>query len=91
MEAGDVSRVELNAPGRKNELRSEAYHRLDFNVTYKFQWRNTYHHLKLGAYNVYNRNNIALYELNEEPVNVFQSFPIGSLGFLPSISYSLRF
>ncbi len=90
IEVGDVSRVDLNAPGRKNELRGEAYHRLDLSVSYRFQIKQSYHGLKIGAYNLYNRNNVALYELDDES-GFFQTFPIGSLGFLPSVSYSLKF
>lgn len=90
IEGGDVSRVDLNPAGEKNRLRGEAYHRLDISVGYKFEIGKTRHALKVGAYNVYNRANVALYEL-EEDNGLFQSYPIGSLGFLPSVGYKVRF
>lgn len=90
MEGGDVNRVDLNPPGQRNELRAEAYHRLDISLGYKFQFKATGHSLKAGAYNLYNRNNVALYEVDDED-GIFQTFPIGSLGILPSLSYSVKF
>ncbi|MCR9152640.1 MAG: TonB-dependent receptor [Bacteroidetes bacterium] len=90
LEGSEISRVELNELGRKNELRGEAYHRLDISLSYKFKIKGSRHRLKLGAYNVYNRDNVALYEVDDEN-GIFQSFPIGSLGFLPSFYYSLQF
>lgn len=90
LEGGDISRVELNSPGNKNQLRSEAYHRLDLNIAYHFQFKKTRHSLQVGAYNIYNRENVALYEVDDAD-GLFQTFPIGSLGFLPSLSYSVKF
>lgn len=90
LDGGEITRVEINAIGAKNKLRAEAYHRMDINIGYQFSVGKTKHRFKLGAYNIYNRNNIALYEVEEED-DEFQTLPIGSLGILPSFYYSIQF
>lgn len=89
-EAGEIIRVELNPIGQKNSLRSEPYHRLDLSIAYNFQFQSSKHRIKLGAYNVYNRENVAFFEA-ENQGGILRTSPIGSLGFLPSLQYSLTF
>lgn len=90
MSGGEITRVELNDAGKKNELRAEAYHRMDLSISYKFQTGRVDHKLKVGVYNLYNRDNVALYETDFDEDDLRQSFPIGSLGLLPSVSYKLN-
>ena len=80
----------LNPPGQKNKLRSVPYHRVDFSFAFKHQSPRLQHLLKLGVYNLSNRQNAVFYyrsffgnNNSTEPIN---GFPL-----LPSLSYSLKF
>lgn len=91
MDGGEITRIELNEVGSKNKLRSEAYHRLDISLTYRYQTDRVEHRIKFGLFNVYNRENIALYEAENEGGLGIQSSAISSLGILPSLNYSIKF
>lgn len=91
IDGGEITRIELNEVGSKNKLRSEAYHRLDVSLSYKHQTKRVEHRIKFGLFNVYNRENIALYEAENEPILGIQSYSIASLGILPSLNYSIKF
>jgi len=86
-------------PEAKNNIRMPAYHRLDVNFHREWPTANGYlHTLKLGVYNVYNRNNPLYYDIrsflvNQEGVLSTQySFVEVQLApILPTISYQFRF
>ncbi len=75
-----------------NALRNEAvYHRLDLNLSYQYRTKKLSHLFKIGAYNVYNRQNIAYYRLDFD-INGNEAYlPVYGLSFRPSFSYTLRF
>ncbi len=91
MEGGEISRIELNDLGSKNKLRSEAYHRMDISCSYIYRRKKAEHRFKIGVFNVYNHENIALYETENIENFGLKSFPIASLGILPSFNYSVKF
>ena len=91
MEGGEISRIELNDLGSKNKLRSEAYHRMDISCSYIYRRKKAEHRFKIGVFNVYNHENIALYETENIENLGLKSFPIASLGILPSFNYSVKF
>ncbi len=78
--------------GNKNVQRSENYHRLDLSLTYKLVRPKAEHTIKLGAYNAYNRANIAYYRVDVLNANSMPTIrPVYALPFRPSIAYSIRF
>jgi len=84
-----VTNTALDPDAPKNEQRSIPYHRLDFNVGFFKEFGSTTHQFNFGIYNVYNRENVAFYELGELG-NGNQS-PVAAIGFTPSLSYRFRF
>lgn len=91
LDGGEISRIELNERGAKNKLRSEPYHRLDISCSYVYRQKKTEHRFKIGIFNVYHRENIALYETDDSPSTGLKTYPIASLGILPSFNYSIKF
>lgn len=86
-----VNYISVDPPGKKNTKRSTPYHRLDLNLNYQIQSKRLNHQFNIGAYNTYNRDNTAYYqvEIDEEgqanPPDRISSFP-----FIPSISYQIN-
>ncbi len=82
----------------KNQYRLPAYHRFDIgvNASFKTAWLN--HEVKVGVYNLYNRNNPLYYDLRTSllsdgeslrEVKKFVQFRM--IPFMPSLSYSVSF
>ena len=81
----DQPDTEINSMASLND-----YHRLDISATYRFSTNKLFHTLKIGAYNVYNRENIAYFRIDFEEDNTsFQ--PISGLPFRPSLSYRIQY
>ena len=75
------------APGEKNQTRGPDYHRLDANLSYEFATGPFSHRLKVGAFNVYNRENVAYYVgTGAGMVN-----PVSAIPFRPSLFYGVEF
>jgi hypothetical protein len=84
--------------GEKNENRMPYYHRLDFSTNFYIKLDKTRHTIRIGAYNIYNRQNPLYYQLRTNFVNTGQKVePIRELTdvtlipLLPSLSYSIDF
>ena len=85
---------DINPDGQFNTLRSDPYHRLDLNATYKFETGNRFQHtVKLGIFNLYNRKNTLYHEGSSSngPISTENLKSVSLLPFLPSIQYSLKF
>lgn len=86
-------------PERKNNVRMPAYHRLDLNVHYEWQKGERFkHHLNVGVYNAYNRNNPLYYDIRRFLVNQqgvlftsYQFVEVQLAPILPILSYQLSF
>ncbi|RMF02765.1 MAG: hypothetical protein D6772_03080 [Bacteroidetes bacterium] len=86
-------------PEAKNLYRMPVYHRLDANL--RLEWNNNprfKHHLNLGVYNLYNRNNPLYYDVRRTFVNrdnvLTESYTFVEVQLtpiLPSLSYRLQF
>lgn len=81
--------LDENAP--RNEVRSIPYHRWDMEVSYTRQTGRLQHQFQLGAYNVYDRQNVAFYEVVEEEEAQPSPKAVTSLPILPTVSYRLKF
>ncbi len=86
--------LQFNYTGR-NEFRLAAYHKLDLNVTYKFNWNKLSFETYLNLYNVYNRKNpFALYTTYDKSA-VGASIPrlnqISLFPFIPSVGITIKF
>ena len=77
--------------GNKNQRRFKPYHRLDANVTYQIKHKKLQHLFKLGAYNVYNRANVAFYSYDFYDFNGIGYKPVTLLYFTPSLFYRVAF
>jgi hypothetical protein len=85
-----------NYYGAKNNLRMEAFHRLDLSLQYQHELgKRMKGLLAVSIYNVYNRANPFFYEITQRDVNAGDNtyvlkrtslFPI-----MPSLSYSIQF
>lgn len=76
----------------RTQQRGKAYHRLDVNVNYQFQIGKVKQVLKIGAYNVYNRANVAFYSYDRDLMTgAITRDPITLLKFTPSFYYSIEF
>ena len=86
-----LNKIELDEGEKRNNERTIPYHRLDVGLSYKFRTNNVKHRIKLGCYNIYNRENIAYYKFNldDEDGDLIQ--PVNSIPFIPSIYYSISF
>ncbi|MEL7251148.1 MAG: TonB-dependent receptor, partial [Bacteroidota bacterium] len=90
---------EVLDPERKNNVRMPDYHRLDLNL--HFEWQNEgrlKHHLNLGVYNAYNRNNPLYYDIRRFLVNqqdvlfaTYQFVEVQLAPILPIVSYQMSF
>jgi len=80
----------LNPEGQKNKTRSIAYHRLDAQLNYKLKKNNWVHNFSVGAYNIYNRKNIAYYQRTLQSTGI-SSIGIPSMPIIPTLSYSIKF
>lgn len=86
-------------PERKNNVRMPPYHRLDLNVHYEWQKGERFqHHLNVGIYNAYNRNNPLYYDIRRFLVNQqgvlftsYQFVEVQLAPILPILSYKLSF
>jgi len=85
----------LDYTGR-NEYRLPAYHKLDLNITYKFQWSGLPFDLALNIYNVYNHSNplgrYLSFQNNpstNKPEPVLKQFTLFPM--LPSLSLGVKF
>lgn len=76
------SNADDHAPGEKNQARSIAYHRLDINLSYRFQTGKASHQVKAGLYNMYNRKNVAFYNFQNGASTPQSGIPLRlSLGY----------
>ncbi|MEL6656877.1 MAG: TonB-dependent receptor [Bacteroidota bacterium] len=90
---------EVLDPERKNNVRMPDYHRLDLNL--HFEWQNEgrlKHHLNVGVYNAYNRNNPLYYDIRRFLVNQqdvlfasYQFVEVQLAPILPILSYKVSF
>ncbi|MCB0519368.1 MAG: TonB-dependent receptor [Lewinellaceae bacterium] len=78
-------------PGTKNRLRSTAYHRLDLALSYTLALGWAEHTLKAGVYNVYDRKNVAFYQVDIDRMGNRVLKPVYLFGAMPGISYALKF
>jgi hypothetical protein len=83
----------FNYVGR-NAYQLPAYHKLDLNVTYKFNWLSLPFEAYLNIYNVYNRKNsfaqyVTLNGNNDE--NIPKSKQISLFPFIPTIGLNVKF
>lgn len=90
LEKNPVNPTALNPEGEKNESRGIPYHRLDIDIKYEIQKNKWQHQFSLGAYNLYNQRNAAYYEITPQN-GQFETSPIYSIPFLPTLSYKLKF
>ena len=91
----------VSTPDAKNNFRMPAYHRLD--VNFHFEWtsqnKTLEHHLNIGVYNAYNRNNPLYYDVrlideNDPILGLVQNYSFVEVQLtpiLPSLSYQLKF
>lgn len=76
----------LNPLGERNQLRSTPYNKIDINIGYEFKSPQIAQSIKLGIYNLTNRQNTIFYtKIGNEKESV-GGFPI-----LPMLSYSINF
>lgn len=83
-----LTNIESYAPGEKNLYRDAPYHRLDISLGYSLPHNRFTHRFRIGAYNVYDRRNVAYYRRDLSvrlPVEVY------AIPFTPSASYSFSF
>ncbi len=82
----------------KNENRLPPYHRLDVGLNGTFKTGNLRHKIRLGIYNIYNRQNPLYYDLRTSvrsqngvltQYKEFVQFPLAPL--IPSLSYAISF
>lgn len=73
------------------QISFDHYHRLDLSVSYHFSTQKIQHLLKIGAYNLYNRSNLAFYRLEFNQNEEVSYRPVRSLMFRPSVSYRVKF
>lgn len=92
-----ITGFEIDNPGRiqyvegYNNYRLPAFHHLDVGFTFTRKQRNRLHEWKIGAYNVYARQNPYMYypETNADGVRRYKQ--ISLFPFIPSISYHVKF
>ena len=76
--------------GDRNSTRLNAYHRLDFGLTYRKQKNNYERIISFGAYNAYNRKNPFFVYLSEDD-NQRVAKQVSLFPIIPSISYRIQF
>lgn len=76
----------IDPPGEKHERRSEAYHRLDLNLSYTMQTGPVTHRLKLGLFNVYDQKNTSFYDYTLGTADRVAGIPL-----TPSVIYFVKF
>ncbi len=86
-----LSKVNITSNATENSIRTYSYHRLDVGLSYTLKTSKVEHRFKLGAYNVYNRENIAYYKIDFNEEDNLISDPVYSIGFIPSVYYSISF
>ncbi len=90
----DETNVQFNFLQR-NSYRLPAYHKLDLNITYDFDWLNYHMETYLSLLNVYNRNNpFAFYPTvvkgaNSTQITMFNQ--ISLFPFIPSLGINMEF
>lgn len=84
---------ELNPPGKYNQKRTPAYHRLDLKLNWTFEKDYGTHQLGLSVYNLYYRRNVTFYSVytNTTTGVGYVEDPISIAPILPSFNYSFRF
>ncbi|MEO1626589.1 MAG: TonB-dependent receptor, partial [Bacteroidota bacterium] len=88
----DVETLDVNPVGAKNARRGPSYHRMDLNLTYSLKQKRLAHTFKLGAFNVYNRDNAVFHRAFADGIsNEFDIEAVSVLGFTPSIYYEIKF
>ncbi len=85
---GGIELYDINEEGTRNGKRGKLEHRLDVNMNYNFKTKNIHHQLRLGLYNVYNRQNPIFYYQDEQEQ---PTIPGLFVPFMISGYYSLRF
>ncbi|MDP4192911.1 MAG: TonB-dependent receptor plug domain-containing protein, partial [Bacteroidota bacterium] len=81
----------------RNQYKLPDYHKLDLNITYKFNWGRALIETYLNIYNVYNRKNAFAYIASEDKIkeegNSF-SIPkfhsISLFPFIPSVGFNIK-
>lgn len=91
----DKANVELfNPSDNYHATRTPNYHRLDGSVRFIFPKRRSSHILKLGAFNIYNRENTSFYIIENQEDNGTTTpvlNPISLSFFIPQIIYTVNF
>ena len=87
---------ELFVPGKFNQKRTPAYHRLDVKLDFTFRKKYGTHRLGLNIYNLYFRSNVTFYERNREEDSQgnfigYSENPISFAPVIPSLNYSFQF
>lgn len=83
---------EINSNILRTQQRGKTYHRLDVNINYNFKIGKVKQVLKLGAFNAYNRSNIAFYTYGRNlSTGEITRKPVTLLKFTPSFFYSIEF
>lgn len=100
-EPDNTDPIIIDITQEKNGIQLPANHRLDVNAHFSFGSSNNpliSHNLSLGIYNVYGRRNPILYEVESNYIVVDENLrnnrrvkQIFVPGFLPALSYKLRF
>lgn len=81
--------INLDPQGERNLTRNTPYHHLDFGLNYNFSSQNLKHKIRLGVYNLYNRENTAFYRLRDDSPT--ERDKVFLMPLLPSFKYSLAF
>ena len=90
----DRTNIQFNYTER-NIFRLPSYHKLDLNVSYKFDWLNFHMETYLSLFNVYNRNNpFAFYptvEKGTKSTEIAKFNQISLFPFIPSFGINMGF
>ena len=75
----------------KNATRTSPTHRLDISLSYQSTGKKLQHRFKVGAYNLYNRKNVAFHTLDFSSQSESLLKPVYLLPRIPSFSYQVSF
>ena len=92
----EINVEDLFPPGKFNEKRTSAYHRLDVKLDFTFRKKYGTHRLGFSIYNLYFRGNVTFYERNREEDSQgnfigYTDKPISFVPIIPSLNYSYQF
>lgn len=89
MEIGDPNRIQHIED--YNNYRLPAFHHLDVGLTVSRKRKNRLHEWKIGAYNIYARQNPYMYYPQTTPDGYRRYKQVSIFPFVPSISYHVKF